>query len=115
MKLYHQIIGTGPPLVILHGLLGSHENWRAIAKALGENYTVNIPDLRNHGLSPHDESMTYPLLAADVAELLDDSDIVKPAVLGHSMGGKIAMQLAMVKVNEKMASRQKQGEQRTVY
>jgi len=87
--------GTAPNLVILHGLFGDQNNWRAQAERLSEHFTVHSMDLRNHGASPHASGMTYQQLAADVAFTCADLGITNTNVLGHSMGGKTAMQLAL--------------------
>ncbi|NVK43881.1 MAG: alpha/beta fold hydrolase [Oceanospirillaceae bacterium] len=96
MKLHHQILGEGRPLLILHGLFGNLDNWASQAKALANEYRVISVDLRNHGRSPHNDEMTYPAMAADLVELLDDLGLERVLVLGHSMGGKAAMQLALL-------------------
>lgn len=85
----------GPPLLILHGLFGSSRNWTSIARHLQARFCVFVPDLRNHGASPHSTKMDYPHLAADIQCLLKQHKIQRTAVLGHSMGGKIAMWLAL--------------------
>ena len=87
--------GTGPPLVLLHGLFGAGQNWGAIRRALAPRYRVLTPDLRNHGASPRAAAMDYPTMAGDIAETLDAAGEAGAAVLGHSMGGKAAMQLAL--------------------
>lgn len=87
--------GDGPPLVLLHGLFGAGQNWGAIRRALAPRYRVLAPDLRNHGASPRAAAMDYPTLADDVAETLDAAGVARAAVLGHSMGGKVAMALAL--------------------
>lgn len=94
MRLYFQAQGEGRPLVILHGLLGSLDNWRSMAKRLAARRRVYSVDLRNHGRSPHSAVMDYAVMAQDVRELCAAEDIREPAVLGHSMGGKVAMQFA---------------------
>ncbi|WP_020681658.1 alpha/beta fold hydrolase [Marinobacterium rhizophilum] len=95
MQLHHQIQGTGEPLLILHGLFGSLDNWGSQAKALSHDYQVISVDLRNHGRSPHDSEMNYAIMAQDLIELMDSLDLPRARVLGHSMGGKAAMQLAL--------------------
>ena len=87
--------GSGRPLIILHGLLGSGENWKSQAKHLARRYAVYTPDLRNHGSSFHDEQMSYPVMAEDVRRMMDEETIAGPLVMGHSMGGKTAMELAL--------------------
>jgi esterase len=94
MKLYCRIEGSGFPVVILHGLLGSADNWRAIGKRLSPSYQIYSVDLRNHGQSPHSERMTYPIMAEDLRELFEREQISEAHVVGHSLGGKVAMQFA---------------------
>ncbi|MFM1896437.1 MAG: hypothetical protein RLZZ385_1511 [Pseudomonadota bacterium] len=86
---------AGPPLLILHGLFGSLSNWNWHSRQLGERFTVYALDLRNHGGSPHHELMDYPAMAGDVLRFMDDHGIAEACILGHSMGGKVAMQLAL--------------------
>jgi esterase len=94
MRLHYQLQGQGSPLIILHGFLGSLDNWRVASKRLSESYKVYSLDLRNHGQSPHSEIMNYPVMAEDLREFLDEHNIFEANLLGHSMGGKVAMQLA---------------------
>ncbi|MFN7138027.1 MAG: alpha/beta fold hydrolase [Limisphaerales bacterium] len=94
MELNFFTCGEGYPLVVLHGLFGSSDNWQTLSKKFGEHYRVFALDLRNHGSSPHEDRFDYPALAADVREFLDAQQISEALVLGHSMGGKTAMQLA---------------------
>lgn len=82
-------------LVILHGLLGSGRNWASIAKRLGQRHKVITLDLRNHGGSPWADSMSYPLMAADIRAYIEKHAIGPSTVIGHSMGGKAAMRLAL--------------------
>ncbi|MCW8886645.1 MAG: alpha/beta fold hydrolase [Motiliproteus sp.] len=95
MKLHYKVSGKGEPLVILHGLFGSLDNWRGQVKALSEHYQVYTVDLRNHGLSPWSSGMDYPSIRDDLVEFLDDHSLEQVLLLGHSMGGKAAMQLAL--------------------
>lgn len=90
-------MGEGRPVVLLHGLFGSASNWGRIQRRLAETRTVLALDLRNHGASPHDAAMTYAAMAEDVAETLAEQGIAAAGVLGHSMGGKVAMQLALTR------------------
>lgn len=95
--LYFQEFKTLEPqkaVVLLHGLFGMSDNLMALAKELAGSFRVIIPDLINHGRSPHRELMSYPSMSDDVIELLDYLDVEECAVVGHSMGGKVAMQLA---------------------
>ncbi|MBZ9610722.1 alpha/beta fold hydrolase [Rheinheimera maricola] len=84
-----------PPIVLVHGLFGSYENLGVIARSLSEHYHVINVDVRNHGRSGHSDDMTYALMAADLAQTLDDLQIQQTAILGHSMGGKMAMAFAL--------------------
>jgi len=89
---YHEQRHT---LIFLHGLLGSSSNWHSIARRLEDRFHILVPDLRNHGHSPHSEKMNYPLMAEDLAELIDDHGLDSALLIGHSMGGKVAMLLAL--------------------
>ena len=80
-----------PPLVILHGFLASSRNWRQIARQLSSGFHVFAPDQRNHGASPHDAVMDYPAMADDLLAFMDGQGIGSAVLLGHSMGGKVAM------------------------
>lgn len=95
MQLNYKVFGEGFPLVILHGLLGSLDNWQTLAKKLAEQYKVYIVDQRNHGKSPHSEEFDYNLLSADLLEFLNSHQIEKAHLIGHSMGGKAVMQFAL--------------------
>jgi pimeloyl-ACP methyl ester carboxylesterase len=96
MKLFFRKYGdAGPPLIILHGLYGSSDNWVSIARELSDQFEVYVPDQRNHGESPHDEVHDYRSMSNDLCEFMDEHGIEKAALLGHSMGGKTAMLFAM--------------------
>ncbi|WP_255594281.1 alpha/beta fold hydrolase [Pontibacter sp. HSC-14F20] len=95
MKLHYKEMGHGQPLLILHGLFGTLDNWATLAKRLSEHYNVFLVDLRNHGRSPHSEEHDYDAMAEDVLHLVDDLQIPTPAIMGHSMGGKVAMNYAL--------------------
>jgi len=95
MSLHFKQLGHGEPLVLLHGLFGSGDNWFGVAPKLAEKFHVFAPDLRNHGHSPHHAEMDYPLMAADVEKFFAAQKIKSARVIGHSMGGKVAMQLAL--------------------
>ncbi|OQK18462.1 alpha/beta hydrolase [Methyloprofundus sedimenti] len=86
---------TAPALLILHGFFASSRNWRQIARKLAEYQHVYLVDMRNHGASAHDSIMDYPSMAADIELLLDKQQLAKVNILGHSMGGKAAMWLAL--------------------
>ena len=92
MLLNHKIIGDGKPLVILHGLFGSLDNWLAHAKKLSEYYQVILVDQRNHGHSDWSDKFNYNILAQDLKELLDHLQLKKVLLLGHSMGGKTVIE-----------------------
>lgn len=95
LDLHHRVVGEGDPLILLHGLFGSLENLGGITQRLSDTWQVHALDLRNHGRSPHVEEMGYPAMADDVLRYLDKQGIDQAAVLGHSMGGKTAMELAL--------------------
>lgn len=96
LELKSEITGQGgEPLLLLHGLFGSATNWRSIAKTLSDRREVHALDLRNHGASPWADTMDYPAMADDVAAYLDRHALQGASVLGHSMGGKVAMALAL--------------------
>lgn len=89
--------GSGPDVLLLHGLFGAAKNLGVIARALSARRRVVSIDLRNHGDSPHDAEMTYPVMAADVAETAAALGVTRAVVIGHSMGGKTAMMLALTR------------------
>ena len=95
MELNYKSFGQGDPIIILHGLFGTLDNWQTIAKKLADDYLVYIVDLRNHGRSPHADPMTYEQMAEDIQQFLENNWIYEANVIGHSMGGKVAMQLAL--------------------
>jgi pimeloyl-ACP methyl ester carboxylesterase len=95
MHLYYQTYGEGHPLIILHGLFGSLENWHSLSKVFGEFFKVFAVDQRNHGRSPHSEVMNYTVMAEDILQLMQEQNLSSAHVLGHSMGAKTAMQLAI--------------------
>ena len=89
-------MGQGSPVILLHGLFGAATNWGRVQRRLAADHLVLAMDARNHGASAHDPAFTYPAMAQDVLDTLDAEGIGPAAVLGHSMGGKIAMQLALI-------------------
>lgn len=95
MQLHFKQLGQGEPLVMMHGLFGASDNWLGVASKLAEKFHLFLVDLRNHGLSPHSDETNYPIMAADVAEFLDTQKLERANILGHSLGGKVAMQLAL--------------------
>jgi pimeloyl-ACP methyl ester carboxylesterase len=94
MKLFYRHYGEGPPLVILHGLFGQSDNWVSVAMKLARDFSVYIPDQRNHGQSPHGPVHTYQAMAEDLLEFMEELNLGKIMLLGHSMGGKTAMTFA---------------------
>jgi len=97
MPLFFKKYGNeGTPLIILHGLFGMSDNWHNAAKELSSNFIVYTLDLRNHGQSPHLPAMNYTLMAEDVNDFMDEEHISKAIIVGHSMGGKAAIQFAMM-------------------
>lgn len=97
MKLHYREMGEGKPLMILHGLFGFSDNWQTHAKKLMEYYRVILVDLRNHGHSPWSEDFSYDLMAQDVLELCDELKLQDLILVGHSMGGKVAMRVAQLR------------------
>ncbi len=93
MKLFYRKFGEGKPLFILHGLFGASDNWVTIGKQLAEKYEVIIPDLRNHGQSPHSDEWQYDIMAKDIYKLATELGFKKITLMGHSMGGKVGMTL----------------------
>lgn len=97
MKLHgKQYSSAGTPLLILHGLFGSLGNWNWHSRQLSAHFAVHALDLRNHGASPHSDDMDYPHMAQDVLDYMDAHGIARAHLLGHSMGGKVAMQIALL-------------------
>jgi pimeloyl-ACP methyl ester carboxylesterase len=96
LKLHHVDLGGAgkPPLIVLHGMLGSSRNWQTAGKDLAAHWHVLAPDARNHGRSPHDPAMNYDVLAEDVAGWMQAQGLARATIVGHSMGGKTAMLLA---------------------
>ncbi|MCB0760651.1 MAG: alpha/beta fold hydrolase [Flavobacteriales bacterium] len=94
MKLHFYKSGEGEPLIIIHGLFGSGDNWISLAKQFAEHYTVYLLDMRNHGHSPHDEVFNYDVMAEDVHAFMNDEQIMYAHFIGHSMGGKVIMRHA---------------------
>ena len=94
MKLHHESSGDGEPVVILHGLMGACENWRGVRAALADRYRVVCLDLPNHGRSPHAARFDLRSVGDDVIETLNALEVGPAVVVGHSLGGKVAMQMA---------------------
>lgn len=95
MQLHSESCGAGPPLIILHGLFGSLENWRSMSRKLGQHFQVFSLDMRNHGGSPHSAEFSCALMAEDLKEFMDEHSLCSAHLLGHSLGGKVAMQFAL--------------------
>ncbi len=95
MKLNFKVFGSGKPVIILHGLFGMLDNWQQFAKQLANNYTVYILDIRNHGKSPHSDIFNYDVMSEDLVLFLEKNNITKPSLIGHSMGGKLALKFAI--------------------
>lgn len=96
MKLHFRSLGGGPALILLHGLLGSLDNWLPLGRQFAERFTVLAVDQRNHGLSPHSDEFGYDLMAHDLHQFMHDQGLTTAHLLGHSMGGKTAMQFALL-------------------
>jgi esterase len=97
MVLHFRQYGAGPPLIILHGLLGSLNNWHSLAGKLSEHFCVYTVDQRNHGGSPHSDVFTYSAMTDDLEEFMVSGEIQRAHFLGHSMGGKTAMHMALTR------------------
>ena len=95
MKLFSRQLGEGDPMIILHGLFGSSDNWLTQAKLIANHYKVYTVDLRNHGQSPHSDDFDYSAMVNDLEEFVDTNELQAPIMIGHSMGGKAAMNFAL--------------------
>ncbi len=96
MELFFRKYGeSGPPMVIVHGLYGSGDNWVSVAKELSDNFEVYVVDQRNHGQSPHSDTHDYPSMRDDLCDFMDGQGIEKAVLIGHSMGGKTIMSFAI--------------------
>lgn len=94
MKLYSQISGEGTPLIIMHGVFGMGDNWQTLGRKWSNDYEVHLLDMRNHGRSPHSDVFSYEAMSDDLLEYMADHSIEKADIIGHSMGGKVAMHFA---------------------
>lgn len=94
-SLFYRELGQGQPIVILHGIFGSSDNWLTQARILSEHYRVLSLDLRNHGQSFHDDQFDYPVMVSDLEAFIDEHQLRDPIVIGHSMGGKVVMNFAL--------------------
>lgn len=95
MQLHYQRMGEGEPLILIHGLFGSSNNWGNIAKHFSKTHQVISVDLRNHGQSPHHPSQSYQEMADDLLALFNELHLDGAHIIGHSLGGKVAMQFAV--------------------
>jgi len=91
MKLSFTKLGKGNPIIIIHGLYGSKDNWHSIGKILSSSYSVYLIDQRNHGDSPHSENHDFNLMSDDVFQFINDHKLHKVTIIGHSMGGRTAL------------------------
>jgi pimeloyl-ACP methyl ester carboxylesterase len=94
LKLNYRTFGEGTPLVILHGLFGSSDNWQTLGKKFAEYFHVFLVDLRNHGRSPHSDEFDFDSMSEDLLELVYENQFTHLHLLGHSMGGKVGMRFA---------------------
>lgn len=95
LELAYKALGEGKPIIILHGLFGSMDNWMTFAKSLAEHRKVYLVDQRNHGRSPHSDEFNYDAMADDLKKFIDQHKLDHPDIIGHSMGGKTAMFMAV--------------------
>lgn len=95
MELFFRKYGSGNPIIILHGLYGISDNWVKYARKLSDNFTVFIPDLRNHGQSGHSLHFNYEVMSEDISEFIENNQIENPILIGHSMGGKVAIKFTL--------------------
>jgi len=100
LKLSFRKFGEGKPLIILHGLFGSADNWNTLAKRYSQHFEVFVVDQRNHGLSPHHAIFNYKEVSNDLLKFLEDNYLDNVSIIGHSMGGKVAMQFAAEHANK---------------
>ncbi len=95
MKLFSRIMGEGQPIIIVHGLFGMSDNWQSLGKKFADFYEVHLVDQRNHGRSPHSAVFNYEVLANDLLNYIKNHKLKNVILMGHSLGGKTAMQLAV--------------------
>jgi esterase len=95
MKLFYREVGQGQPIVILHGIFGSSDNWLTQARLLSPHYRVITVDLRNHGQSEHSDEFNYQVMVSDIENFINEMNLADPIIIGHSMGGKVAMNFAV--------------------
>ena len=96
MKLFSRKYNTSKSqeLIIIHGLFGMSDNWNSLGKKFSQHFSVHLIDLRNHGRSPHSEVFNYDVMSEDILQYIYDNNIHSPVIIGHSLGGKVAMNFA---------------------
>ena len=97
MEIFSNEMGSGEPLVVMHGLFGISDNWVSLGRKYAENFRVLLLDLPNHGRSAHFDSLDYPFFAAKVIHFLESKELSNVRLMGHSLGGKVAMQVACMR------------------
>lgn len=96
MKTFFRSFGSGPAFLVLHGLFGVSDNWVTFGKRIASDFRVIIPDLRNHGQSPHSNHFDFPAMEEDILELIEEEvPIEKVLLMGHSLGGRLAVNIAL--------------------
>ena len=95
MKLHFRTLGEGQPFVIMHGLFGTSDNWQTLGRRFSETHKVYLVDMRNHGRTDHSHEFDYQLMADDIKEFVTTENLQNPIIMGHSMGGKAAMNFAL--------------------
>ena len=95
MELFSRVIGRGQPLIIIHGLFGMSDNWHSLAKQFSDFFEVHLIDQRNHGRSFHDTDFSYQSLSQDLLNYIESKKLEEVIILGHSLGGKTAMEFAV--------------------
>lgn len=95
MKLFYRKKGNGSPLIIIHGLLGSSDNWLTLSKSFADDFAAYMIDLRNHGRSPHSGEFSVDAMLEDLLEFMNDQQLDTAIILGHSLGGWVAMNFAV--------------------
>ena len=93
--IFSRVYGKGAPLVIIHGLFGMSDNWNTLGKRFAEKFNVHIVDLRNHGRSFHSNDFSYNFMAEDIEKYIHSLNLDNPIIIGHSLGGKVGMNLAL--------------------